>query len=80
MGWGGKINGELPAFARDKFDVFITLDQNLDHQRNITETDIPVIVLVARRSRIDYLGPLVSRVLEALQSFKRGQVIRIEAL
>lgn len=79
IGWNGKSNGELLALARDEFDAFITLDQNLEHQRNITEGDIPIIVLIARRSRIDYLEPLVPRTLEALPSVQRGQVVRVEA-
>ena len=79
MGWSSKSNGELLALARDEFDAFITLDKNLEHQQNMTEADIPVILLIARRSRIDYLEPLVPRMLESLQSLKRGQVIRIEA-
>ena len=79
IGWDSKSNGELLALARDEFDAFITLDQNLERQQNITERDIPIIVLVARRSRIDYLEPLVPRMLEALPNLKPGQVIRIEA-
>ena len=79
IGWDSKSNGELLALARDEFDAFITLDQNLEHQQNITERDIPIIVLVARRSRIDYLAPLVPRMLETLPNLQRGQVIRIEA-
>ena len=79
MRWSGKSNGELLALVRDEFDAFITLDRNLEHQQNITERDIPIIVLIARRSRIDYLEPLVPRGLEALQNLKRGQVIRIGA-
>ena len=79
IGWDSKSNGELLALARDEFDAFITLDQNLEHQQNITERDIPIVVLVARRSRIDYLEPLVPRILEALPSLQRGHVIRIEA-
>lgn len=79
MGWGGKSNGELLALAQEEFDAFITLDTNLEHQQNMTKVDIPVILLIARRSRIDYLEPLVPRMLESLQSLKQGQVIRIEA-
>ena len=79
MGWGSKSNGELLALAQDEFDAFITLDKNLEHQQNMTKVDIPVILLIARRSRIDYLEPLVPRILESLQSLKQGQVIRIEA-
>ena len=79
MGWSGKSNGELLALARGEFDAFITLDRNLEHQQNITRSGVPIIVLISRRSRIDYLEPLVPRVLAALQTLKRGQVIRIGA-
>ena len=79
IGWDSKSNGELLVLARDEFDAFITLDQNLEHQQNITERDIPIIKLVARRSRIDYLELLVPKMLEALPNLKPGQVIRIEA-
>lgn len=79
MGWGSKSNGELLALAQEEFDAFIMLDKNLEHQQNMIKVDIPVILLIARRSRIDYLEPLVPRMLESLQSLKQGQVIRIEA-
>ena len=78
LGWHSKSNGDLLALARDEFDAFITLDQNLEYQQNITERDIPIVVLVAPRSRIDYLEPLVPRLLEALPNLQRGQVIRVE--
>lgn len=79
MGWSGKSNGELLKFARREFDAFITLDRNPEHQQNITNRDIPVIVLNAKRSRKDYLEPLVPHILEALLNLKRGQVIHFEA-
>ncbi len=79
MGWSGKSNGELLEFARNEFDAFITLDRNLEHQQNITNRDIPIIVLNAKRSRKDHLEPLVPRILEALPNLKRGQVIHFEA-
>lgn len=79
MGWSSKSNGELLALASDEFDAFVTLDKNLEHQQNMSEVDIPVILLIARRSRIDYLEPLVPRMLESLRNLKRGQVVRIEA-
>ncbi len=78
-GWSGKSNGELLELARHEFDAFITLDQNLEHQQNIADHDIPIIVLNAKRSRRDHLEPLIPRILEALPNLKRGQVIHFEA-
>lgn len=34
MGWGGIVNGNLLGRAQDLFDVFVTLDKNLEHQQN----------------------------------------------
>lgn len=77
--WNGKGNGELLQLARDEFDAFVTLDRNLEYQQNITEKDIPIIVLIARRSSIEYLEPLVPKVLEVLKNPMRGKVLQIEA-
>ncbi|MDE2757297.1 MAG: DUF5615 family PIN-like protein [Acidobacteriota bacterium] len=79
MGWNGKSNGELLALARDEFDAFITLDRKLEYQQNITEEDIPIIVLITKRISIEYLRPLVPAVLEALKNPNRGEVVPIEA-
>jgi hypothetical protein len=78
MGWNGKSNGELLALARDEFDAFITLDRKLEYQQNITEKDIPIIVLITRRNNIEYLQPLVPKVLQALNDPKRGEIVHIE--
>ena len=32
MGWAGITNGKLIALAQQSFDVFVTVDQNLEHQ------------------------------------------------
>jgi len=79
MGWNGKSNGELLALSRDEFDAFITLDRKLEYQQNITEEDIPIIVLITKRISIEYLHPLVPKVLQALNDPKRGEVVHIEA-
>ena len=80
MGWNGRSNGELLALAREEFDAFITLDQNLEYQQDITGRNIPIIVLIARRSGIDHLEPLIPRVLQALQNLKRRHVLQIGTL
>lgn len=78
MGWDSKSNGELLALARDEFDVFITVDQKIPDQQNITGSDVAIIVLAARTNAMVNLLPLIPQVLDALQDLKRGEVIRIE--
>lgn len=39
-GLAGVSNGALLRAAADDFDVFVTLDRNLQHQQHISEIDI----------------------------------------
>ena len=75
MGWAGRTNGELLSLARDRFDAFLTADQNLEYQQNLSEADIPVIVLAASSNRFDDIKPLIPDVLSALENIKPGEVI-----
>ena len=60
MGWAGIKNGQLLAQAQAEFDVFITVDQNLSFQQNLSQFDIAVIVLQASSNRLADLKPLTS--------------------
>ena len=41
MGWTGKRNGELLQLAAGDFDAFLTPDQNLEHQQNVSTSRSP---------------------------------------
>jgi predicted nuclease of predicted toxin-antitoxin system len=77
MGWASKENGELLQLASPTFDVFITTDQKLSSQQNIANFDIAVIVLVARRIKLEFLRPLMQKVQEALADVRPGKVRRV---
>jgi predicted nuclease of predicted toxin-antitoxin system len=44
-GWGGIKNGDLLRLAEGEFDLFITSDQNLRYQQNLTGRRISILVL-----------------------------------
>lgn len=77
-GWSGKKNGELLRLAATRFDVFITADQNLQYQQNLAALPIAVVVLKAVRSDLETLGPLVPRVLSALEDLPARTLLVIE--
>ena len=79
MGWAGKSNGELLAFAAGEFDVLLTVDRNLSYQQDVSSVDIAVLVLVARSNALEVLRPLVPLVLDALSNPRRGAVTLIRA-
>ena len=76
-GWSGKKNGELLRLAQKEFDVFLTADQNLQYQQNIQGYKIAVIVLVVKANRLEYLKPLIPKVLRTITTVKTGEILRI---
>lgn len=74
MGWTEIKNGQLLTLAAREFDVFLTVDQNLQHQQNIESYDIAVLVMRAKSSKISDLQLLAPEILEALPTLTAGTV------
>jgi hypothetical protein len=68
IGWAGITNGELLSRASGEFDVFITMDAGIPHQRNLAEHNLVVIVLRASSNRLADTTPLMTKVLTLLES------------
>ena len=67
MGWAGTENGVLlRRAAAEGFDALLTVDRGIEHQQNVSELPIPVIVMRAHRSRLADLQPLVPYVTSLL--------------
>ena len=49
MGWGRVKNGELLKRAEGVFDVFVTADQSLKYQQNLTGRRLAILVLSTNR-------------------------------
>ena len=45
QGWGGIKNGDLLKRAEGEFDLFITSDQNIRYQQNLTGRRIAILEL-----------------------------------
>jgi predicted nuclease of predicted toxin-antitoxin system len=67
-GWASVKNGKLLALAATKFDVFITADRNLEFQQKLTKLPVAVVVLVARKNRVQDLEPLLPQLAEVLNN------------
>jgi predicted nuclease of predicted toxin-antitoxin system len=65
-GWSGVKNGKLLALAATRFDAFLTADRNLEFQQNLARLPIAVVVLVARKNRIQDIEPLLPELLQLL--------------
>ena len=65
-GWTGVKNGRLLALAATTFEVFITADRNLEFQQNLAKLPISVIVLLARKNRVQDIEPLLPELIRLL--------------
>ena len=67
-GWGGIKNGDLLERAEGQFDLFITSDQNLRYQQNLTNRRIAILELSTNDiSRIQAASGLIEAALEKIQ-------------
>lgn len=77
-GWAGMTNGQLLDRAEDEFDVLLTMDQGIEHQRNITKRALGIVTVVAPNNEYETLLPLVPEIEEALRQVEAGAVVSVE--
>ena len=78
MGWTGTGNGLLLSLAaREDFDAFLTVDRGIEHQQNVSDLPLPVIIMIGVRNRLAELQPLVPDVMEVLAGPLQRRIYRI---
>ncbi len=78
-GWSGVKNGKLLALAATQFDVFLTMDSNLEYQQNLATLPVAVLVIEAISNRIEHLLPVVPNVLRELNHIAPRSLRRVAA-
>jgi hypothetical protein len=75
MGWSDLNNGDLLRAAKEQFDVFITTDQNLRYQQDLTVKQLAILVLPTTSwpTIRNHLGSI----LNALGSVRGGEYLEI---
>ena len=79
MGWAGTKNGALLRLAEQEFDLFLTNDQNLEHQQNLKQFDIAIVVLIAPTNDIEDLRPLMPAANETMRMISAREIKYIKA-
>ena len=68
MGWTGTKNGELLRRAEAEFDVFVTADQQLRYQQNLSGRTLAIIVLPTNQVHaVISMLPAIENVLKLVQ-------------
>jgi hypothetical protein len=75
-GWAGVKNGELLDLAeREGFEVFVTSDQQLRHQQDLSKRRFGVLVLPS--NQVPIVLKLLPEIETALAGLPRGTVIEL---
>ena len=74
-GLKGLKNGQLLQAASGRYEVLVTVDQNLQYQQNLKSLAIAIILLKAQRSTYPALKPLMPQVLAILEKITPGEVV-----
>jgi hypothetical protein len=77
MGWAGIKNGALLKLADGSFDAFLTVDQGIAFQQNLSGLTISVVVMLAASNDADDLRPLLPAVEQVLADVRPGEVRRV---
>jgi len=62
----------------NKFDVFLTTDQDIEYQQNLADRNIAIIIFRTKSNRLKDLLPHVPACLAHIESIQPGQIVRIE--
>ena len=80
MGWAGSKNGDLLGRAAARgFDALVTADRGIEYQQNPDRLPMPmpVLVLIASRTRVQELRALVPRVVDVVTGNLQRRFYRI---
>ena len=77
-GLAGLTNGALLRSASGAFDVFVTVDKNIQHQQKLASFEIAFVLLRARSNDIADIAPLVPKLLARLNELRPAHLLVIE--
>jgi len=72
-GFAGYKNGRLLASIESGFDVFVTMDGNLEYQQNLVGVSIGIVVIESDSNRLESLTTKVASVLNEIAIVKPGE-------
>ena len=76
-GWRSTEDGPLLILAQEQFDVFVTIDSNLEHQQNLKTFSLGFVIVRVWSNEITCYQPLFAKLKQAAENVRPGQVIHI---
>ena len=78
MGWTGTGNGVLLNLAAEhECGALVTVDRGFEHQQNVSNLPIPVVIMIVSANRFQELQSLVPKVALVLNTNPRSGIYRV---
>jgi hypothetical protein len=77
IGWSGSPDGPLLIYAQAQFDVFVTIDRNLEHQQNLRKLDMGFLIIRVPSNEITSYRPLFLEIQAAAENVRAGEVVQV---
>jgi hypothetical protein len=75
QGWSRTKNGALLRLAEGAgFEAFLTADQSLQYQQNLSKSTLRIVVFAAPSNRMEHIGPLLQQAMAALHEMAPGEL------
>ncbi len=78
-GSAGLKNGKLLAAIPGHFDVFVTIDANLEYQQNLVGLTFGIVVIHAKSNRLGDIEPMKEELATAVDRVVAGGLIHVPA-
>ena len=78
-GWRSSKDGDLLRLAANSFDVFVTIDQSMERQQNLSAIHLGFIIARVKSNRLVDFRPILSDLANAIGKVRPGEIIHIEA-
>ena len=72
-------DGTILTLASDEFDIFLTADQSIEFQQNLSRFNLAIIVLMGRSNDLADLEPLIPDTLSVVETISSGEVVRVRS-
>ena len=76
-GWRAVPDDRIVALAQGNFDVLVTIDRGFEFEHNLRKLSFGIVILHARRNRIEYYLPLFPALLAAIEAIRPGEVLHV---
>ena len=77
--WDALEDGPLLKLAQDHYDVFLTIDGNLEHQQNLSKLDLGIVVARVPKNQMSYYRAIEEELRRAVETVRPGQVVHVGA-